>query len=106
MNHLASGQRLFRLWIVTYHGDWMPRRWNEAPPAAQAVEPVDGAAYSAAEAAMFLEGFNSAMLEADRPIWAVAVPVTIRYEGDAQCGASVTGFVFADGGLGLQDPRV
>ena len=98
MSHLASGQRLFRLWIVTYLGDWKPRRWNEAPPAAQAVEPVDDAVYSAQEAAMFLEGFNSAMLEADRPIWAVAVSVTIRFEGDARSGASVRGFVFGDTG--------
>ena len=37
-----------------------------------------------------------AMLEHDRPIWAVAVPIAIRYEGDAVPGASVQGFAFAD----------
>ena len=95
MHHLQSGQRLFRLWIATYE-DWRPLRWNDAPPRATALELVEDAAYSADEAALFLEGFNSGMLEHDRPIWAVAVPIAIRYEGDAVPGASVQGFAFAD----------
>jgi hypothetical protein len=45
---------------------------------------------------LFLQGFNTCMLEHDRPIWAVAVPVVVRYEADAQVGASVRGFAFAD----------
>ncbi len=95
MHHLQSGQRLFRLWIATYE-NWRPLRWNDTPPRATALELVEDAAYSADEAALFLEGFNSAMLGHDRPIWAVAVPIAIRYEGDAQAGASVHGFAFAD----------
>jgi hypothetical protein len=43
---------------------------------------------------LFLEGFNSSMLEYDQPIWAVAVPITVRYEGDAQPGMSVRGHTF------------
>jgi hypothetical protein len=93
MYQRPSGERLFRLWIAAYR-DWRPERWNDAPPAAEALEPVDDAAYSADEAALFLEGFNAAMLQSERPIWAVAVPITIRYDGDAQCGGSVTGFAF------------
>jgi hypothetical protein len=95
MHHLQSGQRLFRLWIASYE-DWRPARWSDVPPRAAAVELVEDAAYSADEAAFFLEGFNSAMLEHDRPIWAVAVPIAIRYEGDAQAGGLVQGFAFAD----------
>jgi hypothetical protein len=94
MRHLHGGERVFRLWIATY-ADWKPARWSDLPPRATAVEPVEEATYSADEAALFLEGFNSAMLECDRPIWAVAVPIVIRYEGDAVPGAPVRGFDFA-----------
>ena len=90
----SGGGQLFRLWIATYE-NWRPSRWNESPPAAVALEPVDEGLYSEAETALFLEGFNSSMLEYDKPIWAVAVPVAVRFEGDAVCGRPVTGYVFA-----------
>jgi hypothetical protein len=45
----------------------------------------------------FVEGFNHAMLGKNDPIWAVAVPVTVRYEGDAQAGVAVRGHVFVAG---------
>lgn len=45
---------------------------------------------------MFLEGFNGSMLEHDQPIWAVAVPIQVQYEGDAQPGMIVEGYVFPD----------
>jgi hypothetical protein len=95
MHPFKSGQPLFRIWIATY-ADWRPGHWNDAPPRATALELVDDAAYSAEEAALFLQGFNTAMLEEDRPIWAIAVPVVVRYEGDAQVGGCVRGFVFAE----------
>jgi hypothetical protein len=91
---MRSGERLFRVWIATY-ADWRPGRWSDLPPRATALEPVEDAAYSADEAALFLEGFNSAMLESERPIWAVAVPIVIRFEGDAAAGACVRGYDFA-----------
>lgn len=80
--------------------DWHPARWNEAPPRATALEPLVDAAYSATEAALFLEGFNSAMLTSDRPLWAVAVPVVLRFEGDARPGAAVQGHEFAAQAVG------
>jgi hypothetical protein len=75
--------------------DWHPSEWHQSPPRATALEPVDDALVSADEAALFIEGFNRAMLGDDRPIWAVAVPITLRYEGDAQAGMPVQGFTFA-----------
>lgn len=90
----TSGPSLFRLWIAHYD-QWRPVRWNDVPPHATALELVDDAAYSASEAALFLQGFNSAILGSVRPIWAVAVPVELRYEGDARPGDSVQGFAFA-----------
>jgi hypothetical protein len=80
---------LFRVWITRFE-KWQPQAWNELPPRATAVEPADATAMSAREAIRFLEGFNRTMLARLLPIWAVAVPVTIRYEGDLRVGAIVT----------------
>jgi hypothetical protein len=85
----------FRLWIATY-ADWQPGRWNDAPPQATAVEPVADATYSAADARLFVEGFNTQILSTDKPLWVVAVPVTLRYEGDAVPGEAIVGFRFAE----------
>lgn len=87
--------QMFRLWIATYT-DWRPTRWNETPPQATALELVEDAVFSADEAALFLEGFNSSMLPYGQRIWAVAIPVTVRYDGDPQAGAIVRGFVFGE----------
>jgi hypothetical protein len=80
---------LFRVWIARYE-KWRPVSWDELPPRATAVEPADTAAMSAREAIRFLEGFNRTMLARLLPIWAIAVPVTIHYEGDLHIGAIVT----------------
>ena len=95
----ATGQ-MYRLWITTY-ADWQPAQWSDAPPTATALEAVENGLYSADEAALFLEGFNSAVLQNNDPIWAVAVPVTIRYEGDAQPGMPIRGHAFPGGGPGI-----
>ena len=89
-----GGAQMFRLWITTYTGR-RPAQWNQAPPQATALEVVEDTLYSAEEASLFLEGFNRVMLEHDQPIWAVAVPITVRYDGDAQAGMSVLGFEFS-----------
>jgi hypothetical protein len=86
---------LFRLWIATY-ADWRPGRWNETPPQATAVELVADATYSAAEARLFLEGFNTQIVTGDQPLWVVAIPVTLRYEGDAAPGDRICGHRFSD----------
>jgi hypothetical protein len=91
----CPGSRTFRLWIATYR-DWRPARWNDVPPRATALEPVDEGFCSADEAALFVEGFNQAMLGQNDTLWAVAVPVTLRYEGDAQVGQAIEGYAFAE----------
>jgi hypothetical protein len=82
---------LFRIWVVRYER-WRPGAWDELPPRAVAVEAAEAAPLSAGEAARFLEGFNGTMLArsatADR-LWAIAVPVTIRYEGDLHTGQTI-----------------
>jgi hypothetical protein len=85
--------RRFRVWIVTFD-DWQPTHWNESPPRATAVEPADDALYTADEATLFVQGFNASILGSGQPIWAVAVPVTLRYEGDASAGMPLEGHCF------------
>jgi hypothetical protein len=87
--HRGCEQR-FRIWIASY-SDWTPLRWNESPPRATALEPAADVLYTAAEAALFLEGFNSSILDTPQPIWAVAVPISVRYEGDAIVGMPLCG---------------
>jgi hypothetical protein len=89
----VESARLFRLWITRYT-NWRPKNWNDAPPAALAIEPADAEAHTALEAQYFLEGFNSQMLESDRGLWAVSIPVELRYSGDPQPGDLVCGYQF------------
>lgn len=94
-DRLGPRAELFRLWIVRYD-DWQPQHWNQRPPRATAVRPIEETVYSAEEAALLLEGFNGWMLEnlasqsQDRR-WAIAVPVRIVYEGDVVEGEEVSG---------------
>lgn len=90
-SHAAA--RLFRLWIARY-ANWRPQGWSDTPPEATVLQPVDDAVYSAEEAAVFLQGFNSEILGHEPSLWAVAVPVTLVYQGDVQAGQIVQGHVF------------
>lgn len=85
---------LFRVWI-TDSRDWLPRRWNEVPPAAVALQPAEEGCLAADQARQFLEGFNRQMLTEARPLWAVALPVSVLYQGDAQPGQRIQGHQFS-----------
>lgn len=78
-------RQVYRLWISRYEG-WAPNRWDDVPPEAVALEPAVEGVYSAAQAAAFVEGFNTEMLRDVQRRWAVAIPVTIRYDGDLTVG--------------------
>ena len=80
-----DSRQLFRIWIARYE-NWRPVCWTDVPPSAVAVELAEERCLSANEAAQFLQGFNQAMLADRRSIWAVAVPVRLRYEGDLRAG--------------------
>ena len=43
---------------------------------------------------MYVEGFNSQMLAEAKSRWAVAIPVSGRFEGDPQPGQPVSGHRF------------
>ncbi len=86
---------LFRVWIAD-SGDWLPQRWNEVPPVAVAVQLADDGCLVADEAREFLKGFNRQMLAQARPLWAVALPVRVQYQGDAQPGERIEGHEFEE----------
>jgi hypothetical protein len=58
----------------------------DVPPAAVAIEPAEEGAMSARRAAGYVRAFNRVLLGKQPRIWAIAVPVTIRYEGEPERG--------------------
>ena len=89
-----SAERLvFRIWIARF-AQWTPSRWNDVPPRAIALEPVSGEFFSEEDARLIVEGFNSQMLSDGRRLWAVALAVWLRLDGDPQPGDAVQGYVF------------
>ncbi len=75
----------FRIWVLKYY-DWQPQTWSEVPPRGVVLEPAEPGCLSENEAAVFVETFNQSMLQARRNLWAVSVPVAIRYVGDLRPG--------------------
>jgi hypothetical protein len=82
----STEKGLFRVWLAQYEGP-RPRRWSEVPRRAQAVEPADDRCVTEAAAREFVEGFNR-VRRRDR-LWAVAVPVVVRIDGEPRPGASL-----------------
>lgn len=75
---------LYRVWLAEYEGR-RPRRCCAVPRKARAVEPAEPHCVTAAAAREFVEGFNR-VRRSDR-LWAVAVPVVVRIEGEPRRGA-------------------
>jgi hypothetical protein len=80
-----AGENRCRVWIVRY-GEAAPAGWHDIPPGAVAIEPAERNAMTASRAKRYVEAFNRAALDRGRKVWAVALPVTIRYDGDPQPG--------------------
>ena len=91
MQHLfKDDQQLVRVWIAECH-DWNPTDWSDMPRKAMAVQAASDTCVSVPDAARFVEGFNQEMLRRRMTLWAIAVPITIRFEQDLTPGESVTG---------------
>lgn len=86
---MHAQERLFcdgyRVWVLKYN-DWQPMSWSEVPPRGVVLEPAEPGCLSENEAAVFVETFNQSMLHQRRKLWAVSVPVAIRYLGDLRPG--------------------
>lgn len=85
-NH--AGKDRFRVWIAAYD-QWQPGDYRGVPPAAVALEPAEEGTMSGVQAAAYVEAFNRAALGRKRKVWAVALPVTLRYEGDPVPGQAI-----------------
>ncbi len=81
--------RGYRVWLVGYRR-WRPRHWWAVPPRAVALRPMHQQLLSSDQAAAYVETFNRRMLARPKRLWAVAVPVVMRYAGDLDYGQAVT----------------
>lgn len=79
----------YRVWIVRYEG-CRPAAWRDVPTGATAVEPAEHRTMTVRQARRYVEAFNRAVAEGPRRLWAVALPVRIRYLGDARPGRTLT----------------
>lgn len=77
--------RQYRVWIVRYPRK-APKRYTQTPADAIAQEPAENDTMSARQAARYVAAFNRAALARHRRLWAVALPVAVRFEGEPQPG--------------------
>lgn len=80
----------YRVWIARYE-HWTPRNCRQVPPKAIAREPAEREAMSACQAARYAAAFNRAALARHRRLWAVALPVAVRFEGEPRPGEVLAG---------------
>jgi len=80
------GER-YRVWITAYK-NWQPIQPDDVPPEAVALEPAEEDTMSAEQAMAYVTAFNR---EAKPNRWAVALPVTVIYRGDARRGKVIGG---------------
>jgi hypothetical protein len=74
-----------RVWIVHYR-EAAPTGWHDVPLGAVAIEPAEGRTMTASQAKRYVEAFNRAAVGGTRKVWAVALPVRVRYDGDPRPG--------------------
>lgn len=75
----------FRVWIAA-RGRWQPAHARDRPPHAIALEPAEERIFTAREAARYVKAFNRTARAQEIPVWAIALPVVVRYEGDLRPG--------------------
>ncbi len=78
-------RKAFRVWI-TASGDWQANDPHDIPSDATAIEPAEEGVFSACRAARYVAAFNRTALARRLRVWAVALPVVVRYEGDLEAG--------------------
>jgi len=78
----------FRVWIVRYEG-WLPNGPRDLPHRAVALEPAEEEPMSSDEADGYTEAFNRAMLAEHRKLWAIRLPVEMRFMGEPQPGETL-----------------
>jgi hypothetical protein len=75
----------YRVWLVrSQRGSLGPL--GAAPRQLVAVEPAEETLMTASQAGEYVAAYNAAALVGESGLWAIAVPVTILYEGDLRPG--------------------
>ena len=85
----SSKRRQYRVWLCAFT-DWEPRDSEDLPPSATAVEPAENGTMSARQAARYTQAFNARMMAIGRRLWAVAIPVSVTYQGEPTPGQPLT----------------
>ena len=80
----------YRVWIVRYKGD-PPPALGGIPASAFAVAPAERGTMTVRNARRYVEAFNRAALRGTGKVWAVALPVTVRYQGEPRPGEAIAG---------------
>ena len=90
MNRRASGSRpRFRVWIAAYQ-DWQPRDCRDIPPQVVPLEPAEANLMTSRQARRYVEAFNRIALTCPRKIWAIALPVVVRWDGEPSPGTALS----------------
>ncbi len=84
-NRYGEPGQLYRIWLV-YCPDWRPTHWNDVPPRGVAAEPAVDCCLASHHARAYVKAFNRQTLKEPTGMWAVPIPVVIRYDGDLSLG--------------------
>ena len=83
-----TGQVIYSKIMEAYQQEefivWQPQSWSDVPPRARPVEAAANDCFNATQAAAFLEGFNTQILQDVKPYWAVATSVTSQYRDEPE----------------------
>ena len=75
----------YRVWLAAC-GASQPRHVRDWPAEAVALEPAEEGPFSLAQAVRYVEVFNRIAMARHLGVWAIALPVAVRYEGDLRVG--------------------
>ena len=78
----------YRVWIIAFRHQ-RSRNPRGVPPQAVAKEPAEQGVMSAPQAAKYVRAFNRAAMAGKRELRAVALPVTVRYDGEPRPGQTL-----------------
>ncbi len=84
-----TGAMRFRVWITTCNGHCRGDTFVLQPETVVALEPAEEGPMSAEEATVYVEAFNRAATDRRRKFRAVAVPVTVIYQGEPRPGEAL-----------------
>ena len=83
-----TGLKRYRVWIAAV-SDWQPQECTDVPPTAVAIEPAEEGTMSSRQAAGYCQAFNRVLLGKHPKVWAIAFPVTTRYQGEPERGEMI-----------------